>query len=54
MKSIIAIQDGVKVVVLTGLNNLKAATIRRELQSSEENLDMLGNQIMKYRTSSNN
>lgn len=48
-KSIISIIGGVKIEVLSNLSQKEAAHRRRELVSSEENFDMLGNTIANYR-----
>ena len=48
-KSIIAITGNVKVEIVSGLTKKEAAYQRRELASSEENFDMLGNTIANYR-----
>lgn len=49
MATIIAISGGVKTPVFSHNNHQVVATTRRELAQSEENMDMLGNQICKYR-----
>ncbi len=49
MASVIAITGKKKVAVFTGLPHQVAAAIRRELAASEENFDMLGNTVCKYR-----
>lgn len=49
MLAIIAISGNTKVTVLTNLTQAVAASTRRELVKAEENFDMLGNQICKYR-----
>ena len=48
-KSIIAIVGSTKIEVLSNLSQKEAAYRRRELVSSEENFDMLGNTIANYR-----
>lgn len=47
--TILAISGNKKVAVLTGLSQKEAAVIRRELVSAEENFDMFGVEICKYR-----
>lgn len=49
MASIIAISGKVKTPVFSDSNHQVVAARRRELAQSEENLDMLGQQICKYR-----
>ena len=53
-KSIIAITGkNTKVEVLSGLTQRQAAYKRRELATSEENFDILGNTCAIYRTKIN-
>ena len=49
MVSILAISGDQKVTVFLGLTQKVAAVIRRELLSAEENFDMFGDAVCKYR-----
>ena len=49
MCAIIAISGKTKVPVLTGLTQKEAAIKRRNLLGAEENFDMFGVSICKYR-----
>lgn len=47
--TIIAISGKTKVPVISGLSQRDAAYMRRNFVQAEDNFDMLGNQICKYR-----
>ena len=53
MKKIIAIVDGIKVTVLSNLTSNEAGKLRFELSTSDENINMFGEQICIYRTAAN-